>query len=149
MKCYVGLTCKLGSYNRVMKELLGLDIPKVDLKELLFGPIDILIQFTELKSLDEFVETWFDPIRMIGAEEALITKTLTFIAIVAGPTYTDEPFAFLFINTQPRHLDTVREALLSIPGVLSADTVFGSYDVICPVEAMDRRVRSPNRKHPQ
>lgn len=32
-------------------------------------------------------------------------------------------------------MDKVHKILLSIPGVLSADTVFGSYDIICAVKA--------------
>jgi len=107
---------------------------------LLFGPVDVLVQFTRLKSLDEFKEKWFNPVRMIGAKEyePLITRTLTFIVISEGPSFTEEPFAFMFLNTQPRDLENVRKALLTIPEVLSADTVFGPYDVICSVRAKDR-----------
>ena len=68
MKAYMGLSCKVGAYNRVLKELLDLKIPQGDIF-LLFGPVDILIQFPELESLDEFKEKWFNWIRMIGAEE--------------------------------------------------------------------------------
>ena len=130
--------CKVGSYGRVLKELMELHIPKGDLKEIVFGPLDILVQFTALKSVDEFVEQWFNPVRMIGAEEALITRTLTFLVISAPSSFAEEPFAFLFLSVQPRNLDTVREALLTIPGVLSADAVLGPYDIICPVKAMNR-----------
>ena len=133
----MSLTCKVGAYNRVLKELLDLNIPGGDIF-LLFGPVDILIQFSGLKSLDEFIEKWFNPVRMVGAEEALITRTLTFIVISEGPLFAEEPFAFIFLNTQPRNLEKVRRALLTIPEVLSADTVFGPYDVICPVRAKDR-----------
>jgi DNA-binding Lrp family transcriptional regulator len=58
--------------------------------------------------------------------------------ISKGPSFAEEPFAFIFLNTQPRNLENVRKALLTIPEVLSADTVFGPYDVICPVRAKDR-----------
>jgi len=133
----MSLACKVGAYNRVLNELLDLNIPRGDIF-LLFGPVDILIQFKELKNLDEFIEKWFNPVRMIGAEEALITKTLTFIAISKGPSFAEEPFAFIFLNTQPRNLEKVRRALLTVPEVLSADTVFGPYDVICPVRAKNR-----------
>jgi hypothetical protein len=137
MKAYMALSCKTSAYNRVLNELLDLNIPRGDIF-LLFGPVDMLIQFEGLKNLDEFIEKWFNPVRMIGAEEALITKTLTFVVISKGPSFAEEPFAFIFLNTQPRNLENVRKALLTIPEVLSADTVFGPYDVICPVRAKDR-----------
>jgi hypothetical protein len=116
-----------------------LHIPRDDIKELLSGSIDILIHFLELKSIDEFIEKWFNPIMSINAKESLIAKTLTFIVISEGPSFTEDPFAYLFLNTQPQHFETVREALLTIPGVLSADTVFGPYDIICPVQAKDNQ----------
>ena len=131
------LSCKTGAYNEVLKKILELGIPRGDVF-LLFGPVDMLVQFIELKNLDEFIEKWFNPIRMIGAEEALVTKTMTFIVIQEGPSYAEEPFAFLFLNTQPRNLENVRGALLTIPEVLSADTIFGPYDVVCSVRAKDR-----------
>ena len=58
--------------------------------------------------------------------------------ISEGPSLTEEPFSFMFLNTQPRNLDKVKAALLTIPEVLSADNVFGPYDVICSVRANDR-----------
>lgn len=138
MKAYMGLKCKIGAYNSVLKELLALNIPRGDIF-LLFGEIDILIQFIGLKSVDEFVQNWFDPIRMIGGTKALITQTLTFIVISEGPQFAEEPFAFIFLNTQPRNLEKVRSSLLTIPEIISADTVFGSYDVICPIRANDKK----------
>ena len=137
MKAYISLTCKAGAYNRVLKDLLDLNIPRGDIF-LLFGPMDILVQFSNFKSLDEFKAKWFNPIRMIGAEEAIIAKTLTFIVISESPLFTEEPFAFIFLNTQPRNLEKVRRSLLNIPEVLSADTVFGPHDVICSVKVKDR-----------
>lgn len=131
------LTCKVGAYNKILEELLNLNIPRGDVF-LLFGPIDILVQFTKVKNLNEFIEKWFDPIRMIGAEEDLITRSLTFIVIHEAPLSIEEPFAFIFLNTQPRNLEKVQNALLTIPEVIFADTVFGPYDVICSVRANDR-----------
>jgi hypothetical protein len=133
----MSLACKAGYYNRVLNELLDLNISRGDIF-LLFGPVDILVQFKDLKNLEEFIEKWFNPVRMIGAEEALITKTLTFIVISQGPLFLEEPFAFIFLNTQPRDLENVRKALLNIPEVISADTVFGPYDVICAIRAKGR-----------
>ena len=132
----MGLSCKTGTYNRVFSKLLDLNIPRRDIF-LLFGPIDMLVQFEDFKNLQEFIEKWFNPVRMVGAAEALIAKTQTFVVISEGPSFAEEPFAFIFLNTQPRNLENVREALLTIPEVLSADTVFGPYDVICPVKAKD------------
>jgi uncharacterized protein with GYD domain len=42
------------------------------------------------------------------------------------------------MNTQPKNLENVRKALLNTPEVLSADSVFGPYDVICSVRAKDQ-----------
>jgi len=131
------LTCKVDSYNKVLNELSDLNIPVGNIF-LLFGPIDIFIQFTGMKSLEEFTEKWFNRIRMIGAKEALITRTLTFIVISEGPSLAEVPFAFIFMKTQPRNLEKVRRTLLTVPDALSADTVYGPYDVICPVRAKDR-----------
>ncbi len=136
MKAYISLTCKTGAYNRVLNELLNMKVPRGDVF-LLFGPVDVLVQFKELENLSEFIENWFNPVRMIGAQENLITKTLTFIVISEGPSFSEEPFAFIFLNAQPRNLEKVQEALLSVPEVLTADTVFGPYDIICAVSARD------------
>jgi DNA-binding Lrp family transcriptional regulator len=75
---------------------------------------------------------------MIGAEEALVTRSMTLIVIHEGPTYAEEPFAFLFLNTQPRNLEKLQKALLTVPEVISADTVFGPYDLICAIKAGDK-----------
>jgi len=68
----------------------------------------------------------------------MIEKTQTLIVISEGKSFTEEPYAFLFLNTQPRNLEQVQQQLQSIPKVLSADTVFGPYDVICAVRASDK-----------
>jgi DNA-binding Lrp family transcriptional regulator len=44
----------------------------------------------------------------------------------------------MFLNTQPKNLENVRESLLNMPEVLSADSVFGPYDVICSVKTKDQ-----------
>jgi len=137
MKAYMGLTCKPGSYNEVLKKLLfslHLDQQNVFL---LFGPVDILIQFTDLRDLAEFKEKWFNPIRMIGAEEDWITKTVSLAVISEGPKLAEKPYAFVFLNTRPKNLETVKAKLLTIPEVISADTVLGPFDVICAVKATD------------
>ncbi len=136
MKAYMALSCRVGAYNRVLDELIKMHLSKREVF-LLFGPIEILVQFSELKNLDEFINKWFNPIRMITAEEPMIDKTQTLIVISEGKSFTEEPFAFLFLNTQPRNLEKVQQALQAIPQVLSADTVFGPYDVICAVRARD------------
>jgi hypothetical protein len=137
MKAYMCLSCKAGVYNTVLEDLLKLNIPRGDIF-LLLGPMDMLVQFAGLRSLDEFIEKWFNPIRMIGAEEALVTRSMTLIVIHEGPTYAEEPFAFLFLNTQPRNLEKLQKALLTVPEVISADTVFGPYDLICAIKAGDK-----------
>src|SRR4030067_2143558 len=104
MKAYMCLTCKPGSFNEVLKNLLlALHIDQQNVF-LLFGPVDILIQFVELNNLQEFTEKWFNPIRMIGADEGLIANTVSLVAISEGPRLSEKPFAFIFLNTQPKHL---------------------------------------------
>jgi hypothetical protein len=134
MKAYMGLSCKVGAFNRVLDELIKLNLSKKDVF-LLFGPIDILIQFNGLKSLDEFIAKWFNPIRNITPQESMIERTQTLIVISEGKPFTEEPYAFLFLNTQPRNLEEVQNKLHAIPQVLSTDTVFGPYDVIVAVKA--------------
>jgi DNA-binding Lrp family transcriptional regulator len=134
MKTYMALSCKTGAFNAVLDELIKLNLSKKDVF-LLFGPVDILVQFRELKDLDEFINKWFNPIRSITPQEPMIEKTQTLIVISEGRAFTEEPFAFLFLNTPPRNLEKVQQKLQNIPQVLSADTVFGPYDVICAVRA--------------
>ena len=137
MKAYMTLSCKVGAYNRVLDELIKMKLSKKNVF-LLFGPIDILVQFYGLKDLDDFVHKWFNPIRVLNPEDPLIEKTQTLIVISEGRSFQEEPYAFLFLNTQPRNLEKVQEALQKIPQVLSADTVFGPYDVICAVRVRNK-----------
>ena len=137
MKAYMGLSCKVGAFNRVLDELIRLNLSQKDVF-LLFGPIDILVQIRGLTSLDEFISKWFNPIRNITPQEMLIERTQTLVVISEGKAFTEEPYAFLFLNTQPRNLEDVQEKLQAIPKVLSADTVFGPFDVIVAVKAKDK-----------
>ena len=137
MKAYMALSCKAGAYNRVLDELIRMNLSKKDVF-LLFGPADILIQFRGLKDLEEFITKWFNPIRSLTPEEPMVDKTQTLIVISEGRSFNEEPYAFLFFNTQPRNLEKVQETLQNMPGVLSADTVFGPYDVICAVRVRDK-----------
>ncbi len=145
MKAYMILSCKTGVFNTILDELaintvldelikMGLSMQDVFL---LFGPVDILVQL-HFNDLDEFIKKWFNPIRAITPQEPLIEKTQTLIVISEGKPLTEEPYAFLFLNTQPRNIEVVQQELQSIPNVLSADTVFGPYDVICAVKASDK-----------
>lgn len=102
---------------------------------LLYGPIDVLVKFEGFESLDEFVKKWFNPVRMVGAEEKLIAKTMTYIVVMEGPTFMEEPFAFMFLNVQPRDVEIAQKTLLNLPQVISADFVFGPCDLIVPVRA--------------
>jgi hypothetical protein len=148
IKAYMCLTCKSGTYNNVLQELFRLNVPKGDVF-LLRGPMDILVQLAGLKGLDEFVKNWFDPIRFIGAEAASVTRSMTFIVIHEGPAYAEEPFAFAFLNTQPRNLERLQKDLLAVPEVISADTVFGPYDLICAIRANDKQHFAQVIKHIQ
>ena len=130
----MGLTCKGGCYNKVLEELTAMNIPIGDIF-LLYGPIDVLVKFEGFNSLDEFVKKWFNPVRMVGAEEKLIAKTTTYIVVMEGPTYMETPFAFMFLNVQPRDVEVAQQTLLKLPQVISADFVFGPCDLIVPVRA--------------
>lgn len=131
------LACKRGAFDAVLDELKKMNLSKENVF-LLFGPIDILLQ-VHFKSLDEFINKWFDPIRVITQQDPMIEKTQTLIVISEGKLLTEKPDAFLFLNTQPRNLEQVQQELQSIPNVLSVDTVFGPYDVICAVKGNDKK----------
>ena len=130
----MGLTCKGGCYNRVIEKLTAMDIPVGDIF-LLYGPIDVMVRFEGFSNIDEFVKKWFNPVRMIGAEEKLIAKTTTYIVVIEGPSYMETPFAFMFLNVQPRDAEAAQKKLLTLPEVVSADFVFGPCDLIVPVRA--------------
>jgi hypothetical protein len=130
------ISCKIGARTKILDELIRMGLSKRDI-HLLLGPAEVLIQIDGLKDLDEFIHKWFDPIRKYAPLDAMIDKTETLIVNSEGKSYTEEPYAFLFLNRQPRNLEIVQEKLQGIPKVLSADTVFGPYDVICAVKAND------------
>jgi deferrochelatase/peroxidase EfeB len=141
MKAYMILSCntiacKVGARTKILDELIKIGLSKKDIY-LLLGPAEILIQLRGLLNRKDFIANWFDPIRKITSQETLVDKTQTLIVISEGKSYIEEPFAFLFFNTQPRNLEMVQEKLQSMPQVLSADTVFGPYDIICAVKAKD------------
>ena len=137
MKAYMTLTCKVGAYNKVLDELIKMNLSKKEIF-LLFGPVDILVQFPGLENLNDFIKNWFNPIRMLTPQKPMIEKSQTLIVISKGKQFNEEPYAFLFLNTQPRNLEKVQEALQKMPEVLSADTVFGPYDVIAAVRVRDK-----------
>ena len=141
MKAYMILSCntiacKVGARTKVLDELIKMGLSKKDIY-LLLGPAQTLIQLRGLMSFEDFLHKWFDPIRKITPQEAIVDKIQTLIVISEGKSFVEEPFAFLFINTQPRYLELVQEKLQAIPQVLSADTVVGPYDVLCAVKAKD------------
>jgi hypothetical protein len=132
------LSCKVGARTKVLDELIKMGLSKKDI-HLLLGPAEILIQLHGLKNLEEFISKWFNPIRKTTAQEGMIDKTETFIVFSEGKSFTEEPYAFLFLHTQPINLELVQEKLQNIPEVLSADTVFGPYDVICSVKGSNNK----------
>jgi DNA-binding Lrp family transcriptional regulator len=137
MKAYMTLACKAGALNKVLDELIKIGLTKENVF-LLIGPVDILVRLGGTKDLPEFINKWFNPIRTITPQEPMVEKTQTLIVISEGKEFTEEPYAFLFLNTQPRNLEEVQEKLQSIPKVLSAESVFGLYDMICAVRANDK-----------
>ncbi|MCW4053559.1 MAG: Lrp/AsnC ligand binding domain-containing protein [Candidatus Bathyarchaeota archaeon] len=131
------MSCKAGSYKKVLDELIKMNLSQKNVA-VLFGQADILVQIRGLKGVDEFITNWFNPIRALTPKEPLVEKTQTLIVISEGRPFEEEPYAFLFFNTQPRNLEKLQETLQNIPGVLSADTVFGPYDVICAVRVRNK-----------
>ena len=131
------LSCKVGAYRRVLDELIKMNLSQKNVF-LLFGQADILVQFNGLKNLDDFINNWFNPIRAITPKEPMVEKTQTLIVISEGRPFEEEPYAFLFFKTQPRNLEKLQETLQNVSGVLSADTVFGPYDVICAVRVRNK-----------
>ncbi len=144
MKAYMALSCKVGFFDTVLDEIKQMSQIARTLNEcepkvsLLFGPFDILVQFNELRDIDEFISKWFTPIRMITAQTPMIEKTQTWLVMSEGKTYSENPFAYLFLNTEPRNLEKVQEGVQAVPQVLSADTVFGPYDLICAIKATNQ-----------
>lgn len=132
----MGLTCKIGSYNEVLTALTAMDIPRGNIF-LLYGPTDVLVRFEGFSSIEEFVQKWFTPVRMIGAEQQLIARTTTYIVVIESPTFWEQPFAFMFLNVQPRDAEIAQKKLLTLPQVISADFVFGPSDLIVAVRAKD------------
>ncbi len=130
------VACKVGARTKILDELIKIGLSKKDIY-LLLGPAEMLIQLRRFLNLEDFIAKWFDPIRKITNQETLVDKTQTLIVISEGKSYLEEPFAFLFFNTQPRNLEIVQEKLQTMPKVLSADTVFGPYDIVCAVKAKD------------
>jgi DNA-binding Lrp family transcriptional regulator len=134
LRAYMGLTCKCGYYNEVIEKLTEMDIPTGDIF-LLYGPVDVLVRFDGFNSIEEFVKKWFNPVRMIGADQKLIAKTTTYIVVIEGPKFMEQPFAFMFLNVQPRDAESAQQKLINLPQVISADFVFGPCDLIVPVRA--------------
>ena len=136
MKVYLGLICKVGTPRLVLNELRSLNVPNGEVY-LLFGPIDVLIEFRNVRNIEDYIEQWFNPIRKIGGTKDLIENMLTFIVGQEGPSIREVPFAVVFVNTRPAKLEAVRRGITKVPEVLSADWVFGPYDIICPVKAQN------------
>ena len=93
----MALSSKVGAFNTILSELLKMGLSKENVF-LLFGPVDILVQFPGLKNLDEFISKWFNPIRKMTPQEPMIDKTDTLIVISEGKPFIEEPYAFLFLN---------------------------------------------------
>jgi DNA-binding Lrp family transcriptional regulator len=138
MEAYLGLTCKEGNFTEVLKRLLfKLFIDQQDIY-VLNSPIDVLVRLNGVSTVEEFITRWFNPIRNVVGQDDLITKMQSFIVISGSPIPLKKPSAFVFINAQTKRLENVRTDLLTIPEVLSADSVLGCYDVIGSVEAKSK-----------
>jgi hypothetical protein len=137
MKAYMAISAKVGCFNRVLDELINMKLSKKDVF-LLFGPLDIIVRFKEIESFNGFIKEWYDPIRKILPQNPLIDKTETFIVAIEGKPFNEEPYAFVFANCNPSNIEEVQQEIQKIPNVLSAEVVFGPYDLICPVKATNK-----------
>ena len=63
---------------------------------------------------------------------------MTFVVVNEGTLYEEETFAFTFLNVQPQQLENAQKALMNVPEVISADVVFGPYDIISPLRAKNQ-----------
>ena len=138
MKCiktYVGLTCKPGKYDEVLKKLLFKVFVDPRDMYLLSGKVDMLIHFDGLRNLEDFVDRWFNPIRRIEIEDDFITKILSLIVISESSIPLEKPSAFVFMNSRAKNLEIVRHKLLSLPNVFSACSVLGPFDLLSSVKA--------------
>lgn len=134
MKTYMRLTCKQGEYDKVLKELLFKVFIDPGDMYLLSGQADMLIQFNGFSTLEEFVERWLNPIRLIE-KDGLVTKISSFLVISENFIHAERPSAFVFMNSRPRKVENVRHKLLSLPRVLSAGSVLGPCNLISSVRA--------------
>lgn len=133
MKAYVGLACKPETYDDVLKKMVfRLFIDPKDI-HLLSGPMDILTEFNGLRSLEEFVKKWFNPLRMMGENNDLVTKIVSLIVISEKAIPAEQPSAFVFMNARPKSLENVRSHLMGLPEVVSASSVIGPYDLMSSV----------------
>ncbi len=133
----MAISAKVGCFNRVLDELIKMKLSKNDVF-LLFGPLDIIVRFKEIESFNVFIKEWYDPIRKILPQNPLITKTETFIVAIEGKPFNEEPYAFVFANCDPSNIEEVQKEIQKIHNVLSAEVVFGPYDLICPVKATNK-----------
>ncbi len=135
MKTYMRLTCKPGKYDDVLKELIfKVFIDPRDIYHL-SGQADMLIQFNGLNSIEEFVDKWLTPIRLIETKDELVAKISSFIVISESCAHAGKPSAFVFMNSRPGKAENVRHRLLSLPPVLCAGSVLGPFNLISSVRA--------------
>lgn len=135
MKTYVGLACKEGKYPEVLKKLLFRVF--VDPRDiyLLSGDVDVLLQFNGLKNFEEFVDRWFNPIRRLEVKDECVSKIMSLVVVSESSVRPEKPSAFVFMNSHAKNVETVRHKLLSLPGVLSAGSVVGPFDLISSIKA--------------
>jgi hypothetical protein len=139
LKAYLSLTCKPGAIQEVVKKLLfRLYIDPQNIF-LLDNSADVLIQFNQLGSLEHFITDWFNPVRTVGLQEDLFSKIQSYVVLSEGGYPRQKPYAFVFINAPIENTEVVRDKLLRIPQVISADCTLGPYNVIGSVKANESR----------
>ncbi len=106
---------------------------------LLDSSIDILVQFDQFDGLEQFITDGFNPVRTVGMQEDLFTKIQSYLVLSESGCLKQKPFAFVFINALTENTEAVRNKLLRIPQVLSADRVLGPYNVIGSVKANESK----------
>src|SRR5665648_145384 len=91
-------SCKVGARTKILDELIKMGLSKKDIY-LLLGPAEVLIQLRGLKNLNEFINKWFNPIRKIPTQKAIIDKMETLIVISEGKSFIEEPYACLLYTS--------------------------------------------------
>ncbi|NHV98765.1 MAG: Lrp/AsnC family transcriptional regulator [Thaumarchaeota archaeon] len=134
MWAYIGIKAKPGTHRRIHNEIRDMGASAY----MVCGEIDIICKVNQFNTISEFDSKWHEPISKIGAEENMVRAIQTFIVAKESPRpLKKEPYAFIFLKIIPSRIDITFSSLLNLDGVMTADVIYGVYDVILTVDAKD------------